>query len=835
MANFASSWSTQQLTEFLAHLSSLPDEGSALRAAAERAAEALDAEVGAVIADGRVASCTGFRQGEAPAAALFAVARAESDTLDVPGVGRGRAITVPLEESPNGWLVVARVGVEDYTLDEMNLLRGMARTLTLTVRMLRLIKAERELRTQSERHARDNSELLNSVQERQLLLEGMSAIQRAISHRRPLQGILDSITAKAQELLRAEMVALRLIDLDDPDFMTMVSSAGLDPNLTRSLRRNRVGEGAGGLAIKENRLVVIENYPADPNAIPGYVVYPRPIQAAMAAPIHDNGRVIGSLTVASSEEGRAYGHAERTAITAFAEQASLAITDARTVEAMHEARHDPVTGLPNRALFIERLAARLGPHGPMAAIEMELAVLFLDLDRFKNVNDSLGHAAGDELLVGVARRLQACLRPTDTVARLGGDEFTIMLDEVSGEADAVRVATRILDAIREPFTICGRSVFVTASVGVVLARAGRDEVDQVLRGADLAMYQAKGTGGARTHVFHPELNERAIRRIELEAELREAVEKGQFHLCYQPLVDLNSGRIGGFEALVRWEHPTRGTVPPAEFIGLAEETGLIVPLGAWVLEEACRQARAWPSDPAFPSIEVHVNLSVRQFQQPTLVEFIDHLLTSTGLEPGRLTLEITESVLMQDAESTVMRLNSLRALGVRLAIDDFGTGYSSLSYLKQFPVDVVKMDRSFVQTLGDAPQDEAFARAIVELARILRLRTVAEGIETAAQLAVLRRLGCPEGQGFYFSRPVPLEEARRLILDGGMFRVPRTRTRRRPADDTYPGNTYPGDPHPIVTRASRPRVVPLELPAPDPGFIAGRDDLPDTGFIAAAG
>jgi diguanylate cyclase (GGDEF)-like protein len=766
-----SSWSTQQLTEFLAHLSVLPDEVSALRSAAERAAEAVDAEVGAVIADGSLASCVGFPRGHAPLEPFLAIARGETDELDVPGMGPGRALAVPLEESPEGWLIVVRAG-EAYTLDESNLLRGMARVLCLTVRMLRLIEEERGLRTQSDRHARDNALLLVSIRDRQRLLEAMSGIQRAITHRRPLAEILDSITDAARTFLRAEVVVLFLLDPDDGDYMTLASSTGIPPGM---LQRSRVGEGASGCAIAEDRLVVIEEYQAYPNAMPAFRDDPLRIRAAAAAPVHENGRVIGSLTIASRDGASTYSETDRSALLAFAEQASMALTDARTVAAMHEARHDALTGLPNRGVFVERLTARLSPGGGPG----ETAILFLDLDRFKTVNDSLGHSAGDALLVEVARRLGGCVRPVDTVARLGGDEFVVMIEEVSGVESACSAARRILEALREPITISGRSVFATGSLGLVVARAGRDTVEGVLRGADLAMYQAKAEGGGRVHIYHPELNERMMRQVQLEAELRSAIERGEFRVLYQPIVDLQSGRITAFEALVRWHHPLRGTVSPVEFIPLAEETGLIVPIGTWVLEQACEQALLWEAGDGGEPIGVHVNLSVRQFQQPGLVELVEHVLRRVGLPASRLTLEITESVVVHDTAAAIGRLAELRSLGVRIAIDDFGTGYSSLSYLKRFPVDIVKIDRSFVQSLGESARDAALARAIIELARTLRLRTVAEGIETRRQLVTLCQLGCPEGQGFYFARPLLPDDALHLL--GAELRDARRAVRYPPA------------------------------------------------------
>ena len=431
---------------------------------------------------------------------------------------------------------------------------------------------------------------------------------------------------------------------------------------------------------------------------------------------------------------------------------------------------DPLTGLPNRLLFIDRLG-RLIKHSKRRKDHL-FAVLFLDLDGFKMINDSLGHLAGDQLLVGVATRLEKCLRSSDTVARLGetftvarlgGDEFTILLDDLKDPADANRAAERLMKALAPPFLLAGKEVFTSISIGIALSNAAYDQPEDMLRDADTAMYRAKSLGKARYEVFDADMRASVMARLQLETDLRRAIERKEFRNFYQPIVTLDSGRIVGFEALLRWQHPTKGMVGPEEFIFVAEETGMIRELGWWSLREACRQMSNWRArSEAYLDLSVSVNLSVKQLLQPHLVEDMKQLLRDVTLPPQALKLEITESAVMADPAAAAETLQQIKLLGISLAIDDFGTGYSSLSYLHRFPLDTLKIDRSFISGVGDG-DDMEIARTIMPMARNLRLDVVAEGVETLEQVALLKRLQCKYAQGYYFSKPLAPEEVAPIL------------------------------------------------------------------------
>jgi len=437
----------------------------------------------------------------------------------------------------------------------------------------------------------------------------------------------------------------------------------------------------------------------------------------------------------------------------LARSISYAIERKRSeVQLAHQALHDALTGLPNRALFLDRLGQALSR---MDRRDAHVAVLFLDLDRFKVVNDSLGHGAGDRLLIDVAARLQQVLRGGDTAARFGGDEFVILCEEVDGEREAITIAERIASALDAPFGVGEEEVFVRTSVGIALASgSSQSRPEAVIRDADAAMYRAKERGGGVYEVFDDGMRERALRRLETENRLHRALLHDEFVLHYQPQIRMATGTVTGVEALVRWHHPERGLVAPAEFIASAEETGLIIALGAWVLEEACRQSAAWcAARPDLAPVVVSINLSARQIAHPDLVATVADTIARTGVDPATLCLEVTETAVMDDHEAAADVLLELKALGLTLAIDDFGTGYSSLRALQRFPFDVVKIDRSFVTGIETSEQESAIVAAIVSLSHALGLRTVAEGVEQVAQVERLRVLGCDIAQGYFYARP----------------------------------------------------------------------------------
>lgn len=431
---------------------------------------------------------------------------------------------------------------------------------------------------------------------------------------------------------------------------------------------------------------------------------------------------------------------------------------------------DPLTGLPNRLLLIDRLD-RLIEHTRRHK-QYLFAVLFIDLDDFKIINDSLGHVVGDQLLIAVTNRLQKCLRATDTVARiekpvtmarLGGDEFAILLDDIQDPSDATRVAERILQQFASPF-LSEREIFTSASIGIALSSSGYDAAQGLLRNAGTAANRAKSLGKGRYEMFDAEMRVTVMRRLQLETDLRRSIERGEFENFYQPIVFVDSGQVVGFEALLRWHHPTRGLVTPAEFVPVAEETGLICELGEWNLREACRQISIWNADAVSDSpLAVSVNLSAKQFLQPDLVDRIAGFLREFAIPPGILKLEITESTVMKNHATTAEMLIRMRSLGISISLDDFGTGYSSLSYLHRFPVDTLKIDRSFIIGLGKQGDSVEIVRTILSLANHLRLDVVAEGVETAEQLALLRELRCDYAQGYYFAKPLPAQHACALL------------------------------------------------------------------------
>ncbi len=431
----------------------------------------------------------------------------------------------------------------------------------------------------------------------------------------------------------------------------------------------------------------------------------------------------------------------------------------------HQAFYDPLTQLPNRALFHDRLDHLFRRGRRKGAKPFLFSVIYLDLDRFKGVNDSLGHAAGDDLLVQFGRRLETCLRPGDTLARVGGDEFTVLLEDIASEADATTVAERIHRALTPPFNVNGTEIFSSASVGIALSSTGYKQPQDMLRDADTAMYRAKANGRSRHEVFDSDMHQRAVSLLQLETDLRRAVERGECRVYYQPIVDLATRRLSAFEALIRWQHPTRGMVMPDLFIPIAEETGLISSIGLWVLREACTQTRKWQRRfPQDPPLRICVNMSTRQLAQIDFVDQVRRTLEETDFDPKDLTLEMTESALMHNLKTGAAAIQKLHEMSVKLDIDDFGTGYSSLAYLQTFPVDTLKIDRSFVARMKrDEPGQTEIVRAIIGLAHNLGMEVTAEGVETAEQIEALQALNCTRAQGYFLSYPLPAEAAEALL------------------------------------------------------------------------
>jgi diguanylate cyclase (GGDEF)-like protein len=734
------SWSTAQLVEFLALLGQETDERAVMRAAVERVLEALDAEVGVLAGQDGVATAVGLGPDEGPIADLVATASAGTGTIDLPRLGRCRTASATLDAGCR--IVVARAGPDDFVPDELLLLRGMAWVLHLALRPLRT---------------------LSELKERQRALDHVSTIQHAIANRAPLPEVLDLVTESALGLFGIELAVLYLVDNDQlviasvSTTMTQQSRMGVSPRLNASL---------GHTAYALGHLVRTDDYPAEPYAVPELVA--RGARAAMAAPVRENGTVVGSLAVVSFRRDRGFTDVHERTLLTFADQVSVALSDVKTLATAQHALRDAVTGLPNRVLFLQRLQQALA----RSSADSRTHLLFLDLDRFKLVNDTLGHAAGDELLAQVGRRLRECVRSQDTLARFGGDEYAVLVHDATDEA-VLRLGERLLEALQSPYVIAGgaHEVLVGGSIGIASGFHGHDP-GELLRDADTAMYRAKNAGGDRLVVFETSMHTSLVQRVSLEADLRRAIDGGELFVVYQPIVRLDTGEVHSAEALVRWQHPQRGTVSPAEFIPLAEETGLVIPLGRRVLAAACAEAASWPRREgsglaAGPPPSVSVNLSGVHLHHPDLVADICHALDSTGLTPDRLILEITESTLMTDTASVAERLRRLRDIGVRLAIDDFGTGYSSLSHLRTFPVEILKIDRSFVQDGVVGWQGEAFLRTIVRLTETLSVAAVAEGVETDEQRRLLQQLGCPLGQGYLFSRPVPAAAFQRLLVDGG--------------------------------------------------------------------
>jgi diguanylate cyclase (GGDEF)-like protein/PAS domain S-box-containing protein len=546
-------------------------------------------------------------------------------------------------------------------------------------------------------------------------------------------------------------------------------SAGLEQSGGGAERRASAARDSHvGAALESGLHVIVDDWSSERRFSMPPALRVLGVRSSLAVPIAGRERPFGVLDVHSTEPSRFTPQDVH-----FAQASANVLADAlerhRADEALrHRVLHDSLTGLPNRLNFVDSLrdALRRG-----IASGSPVGVLFLDLDHFKLINDSIGHHAGDELLQAVAPRLRAHLRPGDIVARFGGDEFGILVDRLTDEDEALAIADRVAGAFSEPYAMGGADHFLTASIGIAVARpAGREPVDPelLIRDADAAMYRAKERGRGRCEVFDAAMRARAVRRLETERELRHALDRDELQLRYQPVVALGSGEIVGLEALVRWDHPERGLLDPGEFVSIAEDSGLIEPIGRWVQETACRQALGWHElRPDQRPLDVAVNLSARQVAHRDLAGSVREILARTGLDPVNLRLEVTESVLVEESARATATLEALSEIGVRLVLDDFGTGYSSLAYLNRFPFDALKIDRSFVEGLGLEQERTAIVEAVIGMARALSLDAIAEGVENEAQLSELRRLGCDFAQGHLFSRPLEPQKVTALLREGG--------------------------------------------------------------------
>ncbi len=615
-----------------------------------------------------------------------------------------------------------------------------------------------------------------SEREKHERLELLYQSSRILQHSPELDRALVALLDHARDMFRAELAEVLLESTHDRgQGLRSTSLQDEEPELMVPVELP-VGDAVRNRAAAERRAFF-----AMPMRTPGG--RRMAIRQAMIAPLVGESGTIGTITVANRlTEGTSFGDDDLRLLETLANQVAVALENGQLEQSLaelsrlkeqlrYQAYHDPLTDLPNRVLFGEQVALHLRNRQP----DRIPVVLFLDLDDFKVVNDTLGHAAGDELLAAVAERIRAAIREDDLAARLGGDEFAILVVDRPDLGHAIAVARRLIDVLGLPFPIQGKETVVGASIGIAMARdvdGVTDAVDDLLRNADVAMYTAKAAGKRRLAVFDPAMHASIVARHELSAELSRSVARQELVVHYQPIVALDDGRTVGVEALVRWRHPVRGLTLPDEFIGLAEENGTILALGRWVLAEACRTVVQLRAAGAPEHFLLSVNVSPLQLQRPDIVEEIEEILRDTGFDPADLVLELTETAMFRDTSTTIPRLEAIRALGVRIALDDFGTGYSSLGYLRRFPVDILKIARDFVVSGEADPETWAFAHAIVALGQTLGLRIVAEGIEEPGQLERLRSLGCEFGQGFLFARPLSAEHLARLLgLPAGVVLV----------------------------------------------------------------
>ena len=604
--------------------------------------------------------------------------------------------------------------------------------------------------------------------------EFLRGADEALHHSRELESAIVSLIGRAREMFEAQIAQLTIYPSAPGEKAYRTTVRFGDPSGTEVMVPIGLNE-LDDILEADSDGVIIDRSSASPASRD--VLTRRNIDHAMVALLRGRSRLVGSLMVGSHVSGRSFDQRDLQLFQTLAIQTSSTLENGRLEQSIarltelqeqlsHQAFHDSLTDLANRALFSDRIDHALLRRSRTGK---PVAVLFIDLDDFKAVNDTLGHSAGDQLLIGVAERLRGSLRRPDTAARLGGDEFAVLIEDIDQQSEAEAIAARVLTALEEPFTVAGQAVTVHASIGIAVSNTESDNASRLMRHADVAMYAAKSAGKHRQVLFVPGMEAAIVARHRLRADLERAVGADEFGVHYQPIFDMSTGRLVATEALVRWRHPTRGMVAPSDFIAVAEETGVILALGAQVLAKACAATLRWQArHPANQPIWVSVNISARQLQQPLFVEEVLEIVAESGLRPESLVLELTESMVLEDASSSIGKLEALKRSGIRIAIDDFGTGYSSLSYLRRLPVDILKIAKPFVDDLDEREDEGDFTRAIVGIGSALRLTMIAEGIENIDQLLTLRELGCHLGQGYHLSHPVAADAVDRLIGSGGI-------------------------------------------------------------------
>ena len=738
-------YSASELPEFLAAISGTTEPQLALSRGIGRIAETFDAEVVAVVNAGQVTASVGYPESETGHAGLLSAAAQESSMIEIPGLGTADVATVYLD-GPTRVLVIARAG-GPLSNDEQAHAQAMARILTVAMRLVDKLD-------ENERLLQEQRRLLEEHTIHEAIQEAILRVQRLISQRQPIQTILQAITTEAVFLLGADLAGICLYAPKGPSQRSLASGTDIGRALSNALPDSEllaIGEQATANSIGAPTSITIETLGGDT------------VNAGVAGcPIFNDGALIGGLFIVSAETPGRIWDIDTSPLETFASQASIALTDASTMNDLEHAFHDHLTGLPNRALFHDRFAHALEVSARNGSTT---GLLFLDLDRFKSVNDTLGHAAGDALLRDVGGELQNAGRACDIVARIGGDEFAVVLEDTTPQAAEV-VANRLLECVGRVVSRLNAPAQPGASIGIALSGPGCQSTDELLRRADIAMYAVKTTGGAGASLYDSTMGQTRLDQNAMIDALQTALVRDQFVVYYQPIINLQTRQISGVEALVRWRDPDRGLVPPAAFIDAAERTGMIVPIGRRVLETACNQAAEWRRNlTGAAELTISVNISVRQLEHSAIQDDIQQALDNSGLDPAALTLEVTESIFVDSADTADVQLRALKDLGVRLAIDDFGTGFSSLSYIHRYPFDILKIDRTFVRGLGTSANGGAVVRTMLALAQQLSMTTVAEGIECPGELAQLRALRCSHGQGFLFARPVDADALQRLLTD----------------------------------------------------------------------